>query len=193
MIGYIIIGVFAVIVLYIVALYFVNSRKIKKKNAQKTEKVEKEKEKPVDKNEKVEVQSEITTGSPLEKAINEANNYSNKTEIEIAFQKMEEQRQAYEKSNVKSITSRGLKKDRSNFKTELQIAIENNNVAISSDTNIIGKEGPSQEQIDRTNQAIAKEHESEKPMSHEKIASEISKMSPEAKAILINDILGKKY
>ena len=193
MIGYIIIGIFAVIFVYIMSLYFINSRKIKKKNIEKTKKEEKEKEK----NEKVEVKSEITTGSPLEKAINEANDYSKSTEIEQAFRQIDAQREAYEKTNVKGQRYRGLRKDRENFKTELQMAMETNRMAmednrISSETNVIGKEGPSQEQIDRTNNAIAKEKEN-KNISDETIANEISKMSPEAKVILINDILGKKY
>lgn len=194
MIGYIIIGVFAVIFLYIMALYFINSRKIKNKNVQKAEKAEKTEK---DKNEKVEVQSEISSGNPLEKAIKETNDYSNNTEIEQAYKQIDAQREAFEKTNSKTFRYRGLRKDRDNFKTELQMAMETNQMAmehnrISSETNVIGKEGPSKAQIDRTNLEI--ELENQKKVSKETtIAQEINKMSPEAKAVLINDILGKKY
>ena len=193
MIGYVFIGIFAVVFIYIMALYFINSKKIKNKNAQKAEKVEKEKEKT----EKVEVQSEVTSGSPLEKAINEANDYSKNTEIEEAYKQMDAQREAFEHTSRKMYRDRGLRKDRENFKTELQMAMETNQMAmesnrISSETNVIGKEGPSQEQINRTNLEIEPENKN-KETKQKTISSEINNMSPEAKALLLNDILDKKY
>ena len=193
MIGYIILGIFAVILLYIVALYFINSKKIKSKNKDKVEKEKKEDKK----SEKVEVTSEISGKTPLEQAVIEASQYSKNTEIEEAYKKMEDQRKVFESHNQKIIRERTFRKDRDHFKTELQMAMETNKMAmenniISSDTNVIGKEGPSQKQIDETNRAIAKEHE-QSHVTDESIANEIRKMSPEAKAVLINDILGKKY
>ena len=193
MIGYVFIGIFAVIFIYIMTLYYINSKKIKNKNAQKAENVKKEEKKT----EKVEVKSEITSGSPLEKAISEANDYSKNSEIEEAYRQMDAQREAFEHTNRKMYREKGLRKDRENFKTELQMAMETNQMAmennrISSETNVIGKEGPSPEQIARTNLEIELENQN-KETKRNSISNEINNMSPEAKALLLNDILDKKY
>ena len=79
---FIIIAIFAVSFSFILFLYVINSTKMKKKSGQKEEKSQKSVEttkvkkvevKPKDDGGKVEVESEILTEKPVEKAMKEAN------------------------------------------------------------------------------------------------------------------------
>jgi len=190
MIGYIIIGIFASIVVYIAILYFVNSKKMKNK-AQKS--VEKAKQALRDEPKKdVEVESSMSGKTPIEIAIMEENSKINKTEIEQAFLRIEDQRLEYEKY-VGNKNKRNGK-----YLTELEQSLENDSTGfyrtkhMSSETAIIGREGPSKESIDRVNQEISKENISQDEIDRS-LANEINNLSPELKAVLLNDILSKKY
>ena len=203
MIEYIIIGVLAFIFLTLVLTYFMNSRKINK-NAKpkfKTEdkpKEEVKKEEKKDPDEKVEVPSEITKEKPVERAINEANT---EYHMKKAFEIIEQERIAFEndaKQN-KNSTSR-LKLDRGEFKSELQKSLEKR--TISSETNVISsatakmdfeissQSGDDSVDVDKQ---IAEDYVKTHNTKIESIADEIRNMSPEARAILLTDILNKKY
>ena len=192
MAGYIIIGVFGAIFLFILILYMINTKKINKK-VQKTkekEKVEKEK------HEKVEVESEITKEKPLDAAIAQANiDYH----VKEAFERIEQERIEFEKDSKRGSEGGRLKLDRGDFRTELQKSLETN--IISSETNVISSDTAKmdyeissekkEEKVDIDKQ-IAEEHENDKDKS-KTLLDEINNLSPEAKSILINDILKKKY
>ena len=139
MIGYIIIGVFAVVILYITILYFINSKKIKNaqskaqaKDAKAGEKKDASKTDGAGK--KVEVKSEVIKGSYKDASIEDLNKQSQQAVIE-AFKKIDEAEKAFEsRKQTKGYNDNGrLKLDRSNFKSELQKSLEN--AKISSETN----------------------------------------------------------
>ena len=184
MIGYIMIGIFAVVLIYIIALYFKNSKKIKGSGKKPDAKATKSPEK---KEEKVEVESTITKKVPLEQSIIEENSRIAKNEIESAFSQIEAQRQAYEDS----LTSKNSDTDKS--MTELERSMKNDSSMMKrkhlrSETAKIGVEGPTKQIEDATE--AKKENADDLSKS---IASEIQNLSPELKAILMNDILNKKY
>lgn len=196
MIEYILIGTFVGIFLLMLLTYFINSKKINK-SSKKLQKENKDDKK--DDNKKVEVPSEMSAQKPVDKAISEANYEYNMKE---AFEKIEQQRAEYENTPKSVKDNSRLKLDRGEFKTELQRSLEAN--TISSETNIISSstakmdfEISSQSKEGNVNidKQIAEEYEKEHSKSQKlkNLAEEINNMSPQAKAVLINDILNKKY
>ena len=203
MLEYILIAVLAGIFLLLLLTYFINSKKIQKKAKAKEKSNDKPKEKSKtdekkDPNEKVEVPSVISSEKPVEKAIKEANA---EYHIKEAFEIIEQERIAYENSSRPSHTSSGrLKLDRGEFKSELQKSLEQN--VISSDTNVISSatakmdyEMSSQqvEQNSDVEKQIAEDYMKSHTSKNGSLADEIVNLSPEAKAILLNDVLNKKY
>ena len=185
MIGYIIIAVVVLVVSYIAIIYFKNSKKIKKS---------KETSKPKDakKEEKVEVESKILNVNPVKAAVLEENSKIAKQEIEEAFVRINEQREAYQEQKKEEQAEEGYE-----YMTELEksLALDYDNPKykkkhLKSETAKIGEEGPSQENMqkilsgennDKTNQNI-----------DDSLATEIQNLSPELKAMLLNDILNNK-
>jgi predicted membrane protein len=175
---YVIIGIFAVIFIFIFALYFINSKKINK--AKKAEEAKKDGGTGEDK--KVEVKSTVIQGSALENAIAEqedANDTSNNVD-------------ATEPAKVeqKRVDNSRLKLDREEFVSEIRKSTdigETKRVRLSSETNKIGKEGP--------DIVITESDEAEKKSenSSKTFADEMKSLSPEMKALLLNDILNRKY
>lgn len=191
MIGYIILGILALIFIYITVLYFVNSKKINKDQKQKKDSEKKSvviasesKKEPEQKN-KVEVNSEMLSATPIEQAINEEKD-SNKLKSE--FQKVQA-----EIEKERAIQGNRLYRDKDMFKTSLEGKKTTLEKTISSQTNVIGEEGPSEAQIDETDKEI-KEENTKNENNSDSIADEINNISPELKAILMSsDILNKKY
>lgn len=197
MIGYIIIGVFAIVILYIAILYFVNSKKIKKAQSKATAKdakagEKKDASKADGAGKKVEVKSEVVKGSYKDASIEDLNRQSQQAVIE-AFKKIDEAEKAFEsRKQTKGYNDNGrLKLDRSNFKSELQKSLEN--AKISSETNKMkfetakmGEEGIPQTSNDTQTPA-------KKQARATTLGEEINNMSPELKTVLLNDILNKKY
>lgn len=191
MIGYIILGILALIFIYITVLYFVNSKKINKDQKQKKDSEKKSvviasesKKEPEQKN-KVEVNSEMLSATPIEQAINEEKD-SNKLKSE--FQKVQA-----EIEKERAIQGNRLYRDKDMFKTNLEGKKTTLEKTISSQTNVIGEEGPSEAQIDETDKEI-KEENTKNENNSDSIADEINNISPELKAILMSsDILNKKY
>ena len=202
MIEYIFIGVFVGIFLLLILTYFINSKKINKNNKKPEKKDVKtiEKTKKDDKKtdaEKVEVPSELSKEKPIDKAIDEANYEYHMKE---AFEKIEQEKNDFEKSSKIEIGGSRLKLERGDFKTELQKSLETN--TISSQTNIISSatakmdyEISSEKKEDKIDidKQIAEEYEKEHAKNQKSLANEINNLSTEAKVILINDVLKKKY
>ncbi len=187
MVGYIIIGIFAVIIIYIAVLYFINSRKMKNKAQKSAEKTQEK-----SKDNKVEVESSMSSKTPIETAILEENSKINKTEIEQAFSRIDDQRLEYENY----IQSKNSENDK--HMTELERSLKKNSgdslkiKHMSSETAKIGREGPSKKNIEKVNQEIAKRNENQSELD-KSLAKEIENLSPELKAVLLNDILNRKY
>lgn len=200
---YILIGVLVGIFLILLLTYFMNSKKINKKSKSKDKVLDKLKDKDKkdeikDPNEKVEVPSEIINEKPIDKAIKEANAEYHMNE---AFEKIEQERIAFENYSRPSHSSTGrLKLDREEFKSELQKSLEQN--TISSETNVISSatakmdfeisSQPNNQNVDVEKQ-IAEDYMKSHSEKKGTLADEIINMSPEAKAILLNDVLNKKY
>lgn len=195
MLGYIIIGVFVLIFASLAVLYFINSKKIKKASKAKAKKDDASK-KPDEKAEKVEVKSEVIKGNPVENAIKSANA---EQEMEEAFRRIDEQKKLYDlEVSLKASQKTGrLQVDRGDFKTDLQKTLEQNTISsqtnkLESETRQMGHEGPdaiaSQDQISS--------NDKQQTLQQDKIVSisqEIENLSPELKAILIDNLLDKKY
>lgn len=219
MVEYIMIGIFVVVVLSIVILYCINSKKIKK-NREQEEKIaqaQKEKEakakavKTDETKDNVVIDSKIIKVTPIVEALDEYEKESDDINIEVASTNDKTKTEGVKtnlegvKSNIEGIKSylereqerqgTRLKLDRSDFRSELQ---RNNmtdiqNEMISSQYNEIGKEGPSKSQIDETNAEIEKESEtSSDDENTSEIAKEFKKLSPRMKAMMIDDIWNKK-
>lgn len=191
---YIFIGIFALISLFILVFYLINSAKINKKQKKVTEK---KKTEDKIKDEKIEVPAEQSKEKPVEKAIKEANiDY----QIKEAFERIEQERIEYENAPKNRTIGGKLKLDRDGFKTELQKSLETNK--ISSDTNVISsatakmdyeiRDNQAKEQVDIDKQ-IAEEYVKNQEKKNKSLGEELKDMSPEMKAIMLNDILNKKY
>ena len=180
---FIIIGVFVLVFAYIGILYLINSRKQKNKST----KVEKPEVKE-DVAKKIELKSEIIKEKPVETALSEA---TIEYEINEAIQKTSEQTDIFEETNKKPGRVGRLQVDRSDFVSTRRSRQSSNstlsNKTLKSETAVIGVEGPSKE----TQEPVKRDVED--TTSQKTIADEINNMSPEVKAILINDILNKKY
>ena len=205
MIEYVLIGVLSGIFLLIALTYFINSKKIAQKGKPKAKKEDKPKEKVDEKKddkkdagEKVECPSEVIADKPVARAIQEANAEFHMKE---AFEIIEQERIAFEKGaqQGKSVSGR-LQLDRDEFKSELQKSLETN--VISSDTNVISSatakmdyeisSQPKEQNVDIEKQ-IAEEYMKKHSKNTNELADEIRNLSPEAKAILLNDVLNRKY
>lgn len=170
MIGYILIAIVVVAVLYIVIQYSINTKKInsQKKSEKKSEvkpknKIDATEQKPAEN--KVEVKSTIINGTALENAMMEAEKQTNKTTIET-----ENQTKSMTK-NSRADKSR-LKLDREDFVSEIQ------KQKILEKKIVETESGTSNQNAENDNNSISEE---------------LKNLSPELKAILINDILNKKY
>ena len=192
---YIILGVFGIAILYVVVVYIFNSIKMKNKNKPKNEEKPKTTSvvtqtkpttKPSGENGKVEVKSEILTEKPVEKAIKETNlDY----QINEAFEKINAEREEYLRHTQKVGRIGRLKVDRSEFNPELKATKYMKRNVLKSETAEIGHEGPSK----KASTEDKKDLNVQTDATAQTIADEINNMSPAAKAILINDILNKKY
>ena len=186
MIGYIMIGVFAIVLIYIVALYLKNSKKIKSSLKKPDAKANSSPEK---KDEKVEVKSTISKKTSLEQSIIEENSRISKNEIESAFSQIEAQKQAYEDSlaNKNSDSDKSMTELEKSIQRDFNFTMKKKH--LRSETAKIGIEGPTKH---------AEEKQEEKPKEknediNKSLANEIQNLSPELKAVLMNDILNKKY
>ena len=194
---YIIIAIFAVLILYVGLVYVINSIKMKRKAKPKTEEKPKTTSvvtqtkpttKPSGEIGKVEVKSEILTEKPVEKAIKETNlDY----QINEAFEKINAERDEYLRHTQKVGRIGRLKVDRSEFNPELKATKYIKRNVLKSETAEIGHEGPSKRAYPSRDEK--KDLNEQTDATAKTIADEINNMSPEAKAILINDILNKKY
>lgn len=192
MIGYILIGAFAIVLIYISVLYFINSKKIKKQQGQKTKK-EVEKADKQDKakqkaesgaKEKVEVKSTVVQGTVADEALKEAEYENN---LKEAFEKAE--KDVAKQKDTSKLARERLSRNKEMFTTEL----DQRQTTISSFTNIIGHEGPDAETIAKINKEIADEDKAEQKPQKPNLKSEVDNLSPEMKALLLNDILNRKY
>lgn len=208
--GYIVFGIIIAIFIYITALYFINGKKIKAKEAKKLADEKKKddllKDVPVKAKsietgkQKVELKAEIVK-SPVEDAKKEIDE---REHLKAEFANVQT-----ELSHEKEMQGHRLTIDRSSFKTELdgnKTAIEKSRLAkgevlesdrmesktISSQTNQIGTEGPNKKQMTELEEALASQKENGTDSNN--ISSQIENLSPELKAILLStDILNKKY
>lgn len=176
MIGYIFIGIIAIVLIYIVVLYFKNSKKIKVAKKPVEKKDDKKNNTKSGTTDKIEVKSQITA-HPLHEEM---------SELEFRSRLKEEFDEAKDHIRQVEITNR-LKYDRPEFKSELQAYKEYQNSKITS------SEGPSQEQIDKINSEIESKKNAEQNKKVQTIKDEMAKLSPELRTILVNDILNSKY
>lgn len=192
MIGYILIGAFAIVLIYIAVLYSINSKKIKKQQEQKTKK-EVEKADAQDKakqkaesgaKEKVEVKSTVVQGTVADEALKEAEYENN---LKEAFEKVE--KDVAKQEDTSKLARERLSRNKEMFTTEL----DQRQTTISSFTNIMGHEGPDAETIAKINKEIADEDKAEQKPQKSSLKSEVDNLSPEMKALLLNDILNRKY
>ena len=192
MIGYILIGAFAIVLIYISVLYFINSKKIKKQQGQKTKK-EVEKADKQDKakqkaesgaKEKVEVKSTVVQGTVADEALKEAEYENN---LKEAFEKVE--KDVAKQKDTSKLARECLSRNKEMFTTEL----DQRQTTISSFTNTMGHEGPDAETIAQINKEIADEDKAEQKPQKPSLKSEVDNLSPEMKALLLNDILNRKY
>ena len=177
---FILIGALALISLFILVFYIINTVKMNKKQKKVAEK--KKIEEKV-KDEKIEVSAEQSKEKPVEKAIKEANI---EYQIKEAFERIEQERIEYE--NVPKNRSIGgkLQVNREEFKTELQKSLE-----ISKISNEM-RDNQAKEQVDVDKQ-IAEEYMKNQEKKKKSLGDELKDMSPEMKTIMFNDILNKKY
>ena len=178
MIGYIFIGIMAIVLIYIVVLYFKNSKKI---NA--TKKPEKNDEKSSNAKsgtttDKVEVKSQISS-HPLHEEM---------SELEFRSRLKEEFGEAKNHIRTEDNSNR-LKYEKPAFKSELQAYKEYQNSIKAT----AGYEGPSQEQIAKVNREIESKKVENQNKKVQSIKDEMAHLSPELITILVNDILNKKY
>lgn len=186
---WIIISAFVVVFAILFVWFMLNSTKINKNDPKKSSTP---KSNPT---EKVKVESKITKESPIDIAIKEQNKSLSGAEIQQAFNMIDAERKAYESLQRGKSTSR-LQVDRGDNRSEIEIMMAEGQVLSSrnhlkSETNIIGVEGPSAEQIAKVNAEIDSEGMT-KPTAPG-ISKQIENLSPELKAVLLNDILNKKY
>ena len=192
MIGYILIGAFAIVLIYIAVLYSINSKKIKKQQEQKAQKeAEKSKEQDQAKQkaesgakEKVEVKSTVVQGTVADEALKEAEYQNN---LKEAFERVEKNVESQNSSS--RLERERLSRNKEMFTTEL----DHQQTTISSFTNTMGHQGPDAETIERINKEIADEKNAEQKLEKPSLKSEVDNMSPEMKALLLNDILNRKY
>ena len=192
---YFFIGFFALISLFILIFYIINTVKMNKTQKKVTEKKMTEEKKKDD--DKIEVPAEQSKEKPVEKAIKEANI---EFQIKEAFEKIEQESVEYENFPKNRTIGGKLQVDRGEFKTELQKSLETNK--ISSETNTISsstakmdfemKDFKTNEQIDVEKQ-IAEEYIKKQENQNKTLGDELKDMSPEMKAMMLNDILNKKY
>lgn len=172
MLGYIFIAIFVIIAIYIIVQYSINAKKIKSKSTKKVE--EKPDKKTVSKttNDKkgadVEVKSTIISGTAVEQAIQEEEQKNN-------------QKTKTENNKQTKIDNSRLKLDREDFVGEIQKMNANK---ISSEYNKIGVEGPATKSL---------KNKQVKKVQQKSVADNIKDLPPEIKALLLNDILNKKY
>lgn len=169
MIGYIIVGLVVLIFAYIFILYYVNSKKIKKKQAKKAEpdkKAEADKKSAETKQNKVEVKSQVIKGTMFEEAVKQA----------------EEAGYKYNDKEYQSVYKRAdnsrLKLEREEFISEIKKADA-------------GRLQPQKLKLDREEGPT--KNKTSKKAQKESIDEQIKNLSPELKAILLNDVLNKKY
>ena len=175
MIGYIILAVFVLFMIGLIALYFVNSRKIKKAEVKKSKK---EDVKTEEKKEKVVVPSTRTEGMPNFEAMQQAEAENRvKETVEIATH-----------SNGKALTKTKLQKEVDLGETYIRKRMKSEITKMSSETNIIGNEG-SDELFETKNK---NEKSKTDKQSNNNLQGQINKLSPKMKAMLFNDILNKK-
>lgn len=192
MIGYILIGAFAIVLIYIAVLYSINSKKIKKQQEQKTKKeVEKADEQDKAKQkaesgakEKVEVKSTVVQGTVADEALKEAEYQNN---LKEAFEKVE--KDVAKQEDKSKLSRERLSRNEEMFTTEL----DQRQTTISSFTNTMGHQGPDAESIAKINKEIADEDRAEQKPQKPSLKSEVDNLSPEMKALLLNDILNRKY
>ena len=196
---YILIAAFALVFSFIFLVYYINTLKMKKKSQPKAEKSKKPEEAAKPKKEaeqpkkddggKVEVQSEVLTEKPVDTAKKEANI---EYEINAAFEKINDEKEEYERINQKVGRVGRLQVDRSDFNREIKSTrVKSNRNVLKSETAEIGHEGPTKRSYPSRDDK--KDLNEATDPTVQTIADEINNMSPEAKAILINDILNNKY
>ena len=180
---FIIIGVFVLIFVFLAVLYYVNGKKIKGKQTKKEEQKKEKSEK------KIEVKAEMLKETPIETAIKEANIESH---MEEAFKKIEDERKMFEEKNegLNRRKSR-LTVERDDFKTELQKSLEI--AKISSETNVLKSQTAKMDYETEANKNTEAEVTKDEIDKSKSLAEEIEKLSPEMKAILIDNLLNKKY
>ena len=179
MVGYIIIGITILVLLYIAILYFVNSKKIKQNQSKKKEETQKKaedvKEKPAPtKPAVVEVKSQVIKGTMFEEAVKEAEKQGYKYEDSSADQ-------SYEKVYGRVDNSR-LKLERDEFIPEIKRAEYNR----LKPEKLVSERQEGPDIMDKSTQKISKE-------KLKSLGVEINDLSPELKALLVNDVLNRKY
>ena len=198
-IEYLIIGFFAIAILYVLLVYIFGIIKQKIKNKQITNEKSKPAEKPAQKptqkpsksdEGKIEVEHEVLTEKPIDNAIKDANI---QYQINEAFEKINAEKDEYERSNQKTTRTGRLQVDRSDFNSELRSTrnAKSKRNMLKSEYVEIGHEGPTKRAYPSKDEK--KDLNEATDPTAQTIADEINNMSPEAKAILINDILNKKY
>lgn len=184
---WIIISAFVVVFAILFVWFMLNSAKINKNDPKKSSTPKS--------NPTVKVESKITKESPIDIAIKEQNKSLSGAEIQQAFNMIDAERKAYESLQRGKSTSR-LQVDRGDNRSEIEIMMAEGQVLSSrnhlkSETNIIGVEGPSAEQIAKVNAEI--DSEGMTKSTDPSVSEQITNLSPELKAVLLNDILNKKY
>lgn len=170
MIGYILLGIFILCILSIAILYFINSKKIKQKESKKVEANKKLEDKPTQqKPAKVEVKSQVIKGTMFEEAVKEAEksgfNYDSQLKSDTASKPKDKSR---------------LKLEREEFVSEIKKADN-------------GRLKPQRLEVERQEGPTNINSDGQKSINKNDIGDEINNLSPELKALLVNDVLNKKY
>ena len=186
---YVILGIFAFLIVYIAIKYSINSIKIKNKNKpkkveEKPEKKEDKKDdkKPDDKPKTLEQKTEFYDESLKEVAMRKAFEESKQKELEIKYEvKPTVANEMYDDANMteleRALQDAGKKR---RFGREKNVIEQKH---MRSETNLIGVEGPTKKQ----------EEVSDSEQSNAQDGIDISKLNDDMKKILISDILNKKY
>jgi hypothetical protein len=171
MVGYIIIAVAVLVLLYIVVLYLINNKKIKQKQAKKDEKPKatENKKTPDTKPNMVEVKSQVIKGTMYEEAVKEAERAGFKYTDDL------------QTDTAKKQDNSRLKLDREEFVPEIK----------RTEYNRLKPQKLVSERLEGPDATSKKKQI--KTQNTDSVGDQINNLSPELKALLLNDILNKKY
>ena len=189
---YIVFAVIFIFALYIVIKYSINTKKIKAKKVQTAKKEEPKKdEKKTDvKSDSSKQKTVFLDENPKDSAWKQANESSKQKEQDVSF--------SIPQPGTKEKSMTELEKEMSK-NSRYGHGLEKSYISVkhmSSETNTIGEEGPSQSEIAETNKEILqeeKQEEANQKKPKQDIGTQIENTSDDVKKILVSDVLKRKY